>query len=83
VAALAGSARFFEVPFATTATPGEPVVRGTIDCLVRKADGGLLVVEFKTGRRRPIHQRQLDLYVEAARRLEPGATDVRGALLYL
>jgi hypothetical protein len=42
-----------------------------------------VVVEFKTGRPRPIHQRQLDLYVDAARRLHPGAPAVLGTLLYL
>jgi RecB family endonuclease NucS len=57
------------------------VLRGTIDCLIQKDDGCVVVVEFKTGRRRPSHQRQLDVYVEAARALFPGAP-VEGRLVY-
>jgi ATP-dependent helicase/nuclease subunit A len=82
-AALEGHARLFELPFATTAGPDAGIVRGTIDCLVRKEDGAVVVVEFKTGRARPIHQRQLELYVDAARRLHPDAPAVSGTLLYL
>jgi ATP-dependent helicase/nuclease subunit A len=58
------------------------IVRGAIDCLIERPDGTIAVLEFKTGHRRPIHQRQLDLYVEAARHLFPGAA-VEGHLLYL
>ena len=50
---------------------------------VQKPDGSILVVEFKTGRVRPIHQRQLDLYVAAARQLHPDVPSVGGTLLYL
>jgi ATP-dependent helicase/nuclease subunit A len=82
-AALAGNARMFELPFSAAPEGGGPIVRGTIDCVVEKPDGSILVVEFKTGRVRPIHQRQLDLYVAAARQLHPGAPTVGGALLYL
>ena len=82
-AALAGAARIFELPFSAAPEGGGPVVRGTIDCVVEKPDGSILVVEFKTGRVRPIHQRQLDLYVAAARQLHPDAPAVHGALLYL
>jgi ATP-dependent helicase/nuclease subunit A len=81
--ALAGTVRLFEVPFATTTGPAGAIVRGTIDCLVRKEDGSVVVVEFKTGRARSIHRRQLDLYIDAARRLHPDAPAVSGALLYL
>jgi len=82
-AALAGTARLFELPFSATPDASGPVVRGTIDCLVQKPDGSILVVEFKTGRVRPGHQRQLDLYVAAARQMHPDAPSVVGALLYL
>ena len=68
----------FELPFSLRVEPtaddpvpptiGTPViVRGTIDCLVRKSDRCLTVLEFKTGRRQPEHQAQLDLYLLAAR----------------
>jgi len=82
-AALAGSARIFELPFSAALDGSGPIVRGTIDCVVQKPDGSILVVEFKTGRVRPIHQRQLDLYVAAVRQLHPEAPSVVGALLYL
>jgi ATP-dependent exoDNAse (exonuclease V) beta subunit len=55
-------------------------VRGTIDCLIRTAKQ-VMIVEFKTGRRRDAHQRQLDLYREAAARLFPGLT-VEARLVY-
>jgi hypothetical protein len=47
------------------------LVRGSIDCLLQLASGEVRVVEFKTGRASPVHQRQLDIYVEAARALFP------------
>ena len=81
--ALAGNARMFEVPFSAALENNVPIVRGTIDCVVEKPDGSILVVEFKTGRVRPTHQRQLDLYVAAARQLHQKAPAVRGTLLYL
>jgi ATP-dependent exoDNAse (exonuclease V) beta subunit len=73
----------FELPFSAAPEGGGPIGRGTIDCVVEKPDGSILVVEFKTGRVRPIHQRQLDLYLAAARQLHPEAPAVHGALLYL
>ena len=57
------------------------IVRGTIDCLVAEPGGPITVVEVKTGRPEESHDRQLDLYVQAARQLFPGA-EVRGALVY-
>jgi RecB family exonuclease len=57
------------------------VLRGAIDCLVIRADGSVAVVEFKTGRRRQAHERQLELYQEAARALYPDAR-VEGHLVY-
>jgi ATP-dependent helicase/nuclease subunit A len=81
-AVLAAGERWHEVPFSMARRGDAPtVLRGTIDCLVRRPDGSVIVVEFKTGRRRESHQRQLDLYVEAARALYPGAR-VEGVLLY-
>ena len=61
---------------------GMAVLRGTIDCLLRQADGRLTVIEFKTGGPQPHHQRQLSLYLDAARALFPEAT-VDGAVVYL
>ncbi|MDA1093625.1 MAG: UvrD-helicase domain-containing protein [Acidobacteria bacterium] len=62
---------------------GEPIViRGTIDCLQRRPDGGLRVIELKTGGQRPHHERQLALYVDAVRAMFPEAV-VDGTLVYL
>jgi ATP-dependent helicase/nuclease subunit A len=83
-AALEGVERLHEVPFSLliSGASGPQLIRGTIDCLVRKASGQLVVVEIKTGRRRPAHQRQVDLYVRAARALDP-ESDVAGVLVYV
>ena len=78
-ALLTSGERLHEVPFSLRRA-GQ-LLRGTIDCLVMRPDGSVAVVEFKTGRRRAEHQAQLDVYVEAARGLFPGA-DVRGVLIY-
>ena len=82
-ALLASGHRLHEVPFSMrTVKEGALVVlRGAIDCLIQKDDGSIVVVEFKTGRRRSSHQQQLDVYVEAARAIFPGAS-VEGRLVY-
>jgi ATP-dependent exoDNAse (exonuclease V) beta subunit len=82
-AVLADHRRSYEVPFSLRATgpDGPCILRGTIDCLLHRDDGSVVVVEFKTGRRRPQHQRQLDVYVEAARALFPTGP-VSGLLVY-
>ncbi|HEY3159651.1 MAG TPA: UvrD-helicase domain-containing protein, partial [Vicinamibacterales bacterium] len=59
--------RLHEVPF--TMTVEGRVLRGTVDCLVETAPGRLTLLEFKTGRERPEHQRQLELYVRAMRQV--------------
>ena len=68
---LAGE-RLHEVPF-TMRVDGS-IVRGTIDCLVRTAPDRMTLLEFKTGRPRPEHRTQLDLYRRAAQSAFPGAT---------
>jgi ATP-dependent helicase/nuclease subunit A len=82
-AVLAAGRRFYEVPFSLRVTnaDGPYILRGTMDCLVQREDGSIVIVEFKTGRRRPAHQRQLDIYIEAARALYPGVP-VEGLLVY-
>jgi ATP-dependent exoDNAse (exonuclease V) beta subunit len=89
-ALLASGSAAYEVPFsmlipgegAVVGTPhGSVVLRGAIDCLIRTDDGSVVVVEFKSGTPRPAHQRQLDLYIKAARALFPEA-DVSGRLIY-
>jgi hypothetical protein len=81
-AILASGTCHYEVPISFTA-PGESggTVRGTVDCLVEGTDGGLTVIEFKTGRPRPEHERQVALY---ARALETalGAGPVRSVVFY-
>jgi ATP-dependent helicase/nuclease subunit A len=67
---LAGD-RLHEVPF--TMRLDGVVLRGTIDCVIRDAAGGITLLEFKTGRPRDEHWVQLELYRTAAARLFPGA----------
>jgi ATP-dependent exoDNAse (exonuclease V) beta subunit len=80
---LSAGRRSYEVPFSLRANgpEGPCILRGTIDCLVLRDDGSIVVIEFKTGRRREQHQRQLDVYVDAARALFPAAA-VEGMLIY-
>jgi ATP-dependent exoDNAse (exonuclease V) beta subunit len=78
-ALCASGERLHEVPFTMATANG--IVRGTIDCLVRGADGSIAILEFKTGRARPEHQVQLDLYTQAAARLFPSAR-IEALLVY-
>ena len=76
---LYGSGRpYHEVPF-TMAVDGQ-IVRGTIDCLVASSDR-VIVLEFKTGRPRPEHQAQAEVYRAAAQALFPAAA-VESRLVY-
>jgi ATP-dependent exoDNAse (exonuclease V) beta subunit len=70
-ALYASGERVHEVPFTMATDDG--VLRGTIDLLVRRRDGGITILEFKTGRARPEHRAQLELYTRAAELLFPGA----------
>jgi ATP-dependent exoDNAse (exonuclease V) beta subunit len=73
VRAVCGAAkRFHEMPFTMRDETGA-VLRGTIDCLVHQGEGRLTVLEFKTGRPRGEHRRQIELYKRAAERMFPGA----------
>ena len=58
-----------EIPF--TMKVNDTWLRGTIDCLVYDDSGGLTVLEFKTGRPRPDHDAQIELYRRAAQHLFP------------
>ena len=58
-----------------------PIVRGAIDVLVQYGDGRIEVLEFKTGHPQSGHERQLALYVAAARAMFPGA-NVAGRVIY-
>ena len=35
------------------------ILRGTFDCLVQRRDGGITVLELKTGKPAPEHEQQL------------------------
>ena len=61
-----------EVPF--TASMDGHIVRGTIDCVVETAPGAFTLIEFKTGRERLEDRRQVQLYLQALRRIFPGAS---------
>lgn len=70
---------YYEVSFSYD-PPDRPNerIRGSIDCLVMRADGGATVVEFKTGAPRPEHRLQAELYAEAMRdALRPAPVDFR------
>ena len=76
----------YEVPISVLPATGVPggnarILRGVIDCLACRPDGGVVVVDFKTGARRPGDRRQLGAYVNAVRSLFPGAR-VDGLLVY-
>ena len=74
------ASRKHEVPFSWRSKDGT-IVRGTFDCLVERASGEILVLEFKTGRPAAEHQRQLAVDVAAAQALFPGRI-VYGCLIY-
>jgi ATP-dependent helicase/nuclease subunit A len=57
-----------EVPFAMRID--DRIVRGTIDCLIA-SDDRVTVLEFKTGRVRPEHRAQAEVYRAAAQALFP------------
>ncbi|CAN5804077.1 hypothetical protein BH24ACI5_BH24ACI5_06760 [soil metagenome] len=80
---LASADVLAEVPFSLRIEEkGRPLIlRGTIDGLAVAADGSVAVVEFKTGQPRGSHQKQLEVYVLAARALFPGRT-IEGLLIY-
>jgi len=67
-----------EVPFAMRID--DRIVRGTIDCLITTEDH-VTVLEFKTGRERPEHRAQAEVYLAAARALFP-TKEVESRLVY-
>ena len=80
-AALEGGDALFEVPFSVRPAASQPILRGTFDCVVRRRDGGITVLELKTGRPTPQHMQQLSMYLTAARALFPESA-VDGKLVY-
>jgi hypothetical protein len=56
-------------------------MRGVIDCLVRRADGSIVVIAVATDQMDPNHEEYLGVCVEAARQMFPGA-DVNGRTHY-
>jgi len=79
---LAAGKCHYEVPFsAVTSDEPQSIVRGRLDCLVQHDDGGLTIVEFKTGRFRPEHEMQVTIYVNALRAAMPG-TRIQARIFY-
>jgi ATP-dependent helicase/nuclease subunit A len=79
--ALESGDALFEVPFSVRPASSQLILRGTFDCLIQRRDGGLTVLELKTGKPAPEHDRQLEMYLTAARAMFPG-TPVEGKLVY-
>lgn len=79
--ALEAGEALFEVPFSVRPAGSPVILRGTFDCLVRRRDGGVTVLELKTGKPAPEHEQQLSIYLAAARALFP-AVPVDGTLIY-
>jgi ATP-dependent exoDNAse (exonuclease V) beta subunit len=52
-----------------------------VDCLVQTASDRFTVLEFKTGRERPEHRAQIDLYQRAMQQVFPGCK-VDARLIY-
>ena len=75
-----GRWRRHEVPFSLRQENGD-IVRGQIDCLAGRPDGTVEVIEIKSGRRSASHDRQLDVYLVAARALIPD-TRIEGRIIY-
>jgi hypothetical protein len=79
--ALASGDALFEVPFSVRPGSSQMIVRGAFDCLIQRSDGGVTVLELKTGKPVPEHEQQLEMYLTAARAMFPG-TPVEGKLIY-
>jgi ATP-dependent helicase/nuclease subunit A len=79
--ALDSGDALFEVPFSVRAASAQMILRGTFDCLIQRRDGGMTVLELKTGKPAPEHDKQLEIYLTAARAMFPG-TPVEGKLVY-
>ena len=79
--ALNSGEAVFEMPFSLRPASAQTIVRGTFDCLVRRPDGRVTVLELKTGHPAPAHAEQLAIYLTAARALYPDAP-VDGKLVY-
>jgi ATP-dependent helicase/nuclease subunit A len=80
-AALESGEALFEVPFSVLTGDQQAILRGTFDCLVRRPDGSVTILELKTGRPAAGHEQQLTIYLAAARALFPDSA-VDGKLVY-
>jgi ATP-dependent helicase/nuclease subunit A len=81
VQALDSGDAIFEVPFSVRPATSQTILRGTFDCLVRRRDGGITILELKTGKPASEHDQQLSIYLTAAQALFPGMP-VEGKLVY-
>ena len=79
--ALESGDALFEVPFSVRPAASQMILRGSFDCLIQRRDGGVTVLELKTGRTAPEHAQQLETYITAAKAMFPG-TPVEGKLVY-
>ena len=80
-AALTSGESLFEVPFSVRPASSPMILRGTFDCLIHRRDGGITVLELKTGKPAAEHDQQLEMYVTAAKAMYAGMP-VEGMLVY-
>jgi len=79
--ALDSGESLFEVPFSVRPASSPLILRGTFDCLIHRRDGGITVLELKTGKPAAEHDQQLEMYVMAAKAMYAGMP-VEGKLVY-
>jgi ATP-dependent exoDNAse (exonuclease V) beta subunit len=79
--ALDSGEPLFEVPFSVRPASSQLILRGTFDCLIHRRDGGITVLELKTGKPAAEHDLQLEMYLMAAKAMYPGMP-VEGRLVY-
>jgi len=64
----------YEVPISLRPPGGTGFVQRAMDCVVTSPGGGLTILEFKTGAKRPEHQQQAAQYAAALSAACPGRT---------
>jgi ATP-dependent exoDNAse (exonuclease V) beta subunit len=69
---LSSGEAHYEVPFSLRLAGPDRIVRGQIDGVIVPPDGPIIVIEFKTGRAHPEHEKQVSVYRRALAAAWPG-----------